>query len=701
LVQSSFRLLPAPRRAALRVLGTEVRGLLRDRRALFAGVILPVLLYPLLFAFNAKIEGLARSNMAAREIRLGLDERGLQPELAQRVRAALLEQEPLELVEFDGQDWRERALALHEGRPEAVEWELREARRKLSEGLDLLLIGASHPVLPARPYLRLCHSESDDVSAEAERRVRQALEQLHRDLREEQLDRALGSADPGRWLAAVSIDVASQADASGSALGRMLPLLAMAAVFSAAAYAALSCFAGEREAQSLETLLVAPVPARSIAWGKYLSVVGVAACALLGNLSSFVVCAALGWVRMGGQKLTSPWAEGALGLERMGLALLAISPAVLLVCAALVLVSARARTFREGQQLLLPLAILVMAPAALAGASDVPFDPAVACLPLFGSCLALRDALRGSLLPLPLFVSLSAQLAWTGLLLRALPHTLDAERIFAAASTEEEQLQRQMQSRAALLWGLLGVIAVYAVGGWLQALWAIGGLLATLWLLLPALAVAAARGTARRARESLADVLGLVRPRGLPLLGALLLAPALAWLVREWVPWQQRLLPLPSRALERGAGLEFLRELSVPALLFLMALSPAVGEELFFRGAIQSGLRKDLGALRAVSAQALLFAAAHASIYRFVPTFLVGLALGALRERTRCLGPCMVLHAAYDAWVLLSDRAAVLQDWRFTLLAIPGVLLVAGASPGPPRERSPDPLPSAHVSPPA
>ena len=70
----------------------------------------------------------------------------------------------------------------------------------------------------------------------------------------------LGSSDPGRGLDAEALDVASSEAAGGAALGRLLPLLSVLVVLSGGAFAALSAFAGERESQTLETLLVQPVP---------------------------------------------------------------------------------------------------------------------------------------------------------------------------------------------------------------------------------------------------------------------------------------------------------------------------------------------------------------------------------------------------------------------------------------------------------
>ena len=105
-------------------------------------------------------------------------------------------------------------------------------------------------------------------------------------------------------------------------------------------------------------------------------------------------------------------------------------------------------------------------------------------------------------------------------------------------------------------------------------------------------------------------------------------------------------------------------------------------EELLFRGALLSGMRRDLPAHNVIAWQALLFGAVHASIYRFLPTACVGAALAALTLRTRRLWPAVILHTTYNAILVLeliepsaTHRIAALA------LAIPGALLMCGVRP--------------------
>ena len=78
-------------------------------------------------------------------------------------------------------------------------------------------------------------------------------------------------------------------------------------------------------------------------------------------------------------------------------------------------------------------------------------------------------------------------------------------------------------------------------------------------------------------------------------------------------------------------------------LWLVVAVLPALAEELFFRGFLMAGFRK-LGAVPAIAITALLFAFAHSSIYRLAPTLLIGVLLGVIVWRTGSIVCGIVAH---------------------------------------------------------
>jgi uncharacterized protein len=90
-------------------------------------------------------------------------------------------------------------------------------------------------------------------------------------------------------------------------------------------------------------------------------------------------------------------------------------------------------------------------------------------------------------------------------------------------------------------------------------------------------------------------------------------------------------------------------------LLALYSLAPAVIEEIAFRGIIFERLGRVLDEREAWLVQAALFSVLHLSPVIFVTHFAMGLIFGWLRLRTRSLLPGMLLHAAWNAAVILLE----------------------------------------------
>ncbi len=113
---------------------------------------------------------------------------------------------------------------------------------------------------------------------------------------------------------------------------------------------------------------------------------------------------------------------------------------------------------------------------------------------------------------------------------------------------------------------------------------------------------------------------------------------------------------LPIKSTEHPA-LVFIRQAPVAwvvAVFAVTAILAPLGEELFFRGLVQSLLRKHLGGpWPAILATSVIFAAIHAPIYKDMPAlFLLSVALGYNYERTgRLLSP-ILMHTIFNAVML-------------------------------------------------
>lgn len=130
--------------------------------------------------------------------------------------------------------------------------------------------------------------------------------------------------------------------------------------------------------------------------------------------------------------------------------------------------------------------------------------------------------------------------------------------------------------------------------------------------------------------------------------------------------------------LGESAGME-LAEVPVGLLWLRLALVPAVGEELLFRGLMQGYLRP-WGGRAAVWGQAVLFALLHGEAPACFSALLSGLALGLCAETSGSLWPGMAFHLYNNTLALLGQSEAA-PAWVQPLLlfGLPAAALAAWA----------------------
>lgn len=86
-----------------------------------------------------------------------------------------------------------------------------------------------------------------------------------------------------------------------------------------------------------------------------------------------------------------------------------------------------------------------------------------------------------------------------------------------------------------------------------------------------------------------------------------------------------------------------------PVMLFIMAVMPAVIEELIFRGIVYSGYRKVGTKFMSVMLSAFLFGVMHGNLNQALYAFVLGVFLALLVEATGSLFSSMLFHFIYNA----------------------------------------------------
>jgi membrane protease YdiL (CAAX protease family) len=101
--------------------------------------------------------------------------------------------------------------------------------------------------------------------------------------------------------------------------------------------------------------------------------------------------------------------------------------------------------------------------------------------------------------------------------------------------------------------------------------------------------------------------------------------------------------------------------------IFVLCLVPAVCEEIYFRGFIQTSLRARWGAPWALVISAVLFAAMHGNIHYLHLYFLLGLIFGWAYEVSGTLWASIACHALNNCWTFVNH----VRDFEIPIEGVP------------------------------
>lgn len=518
-------------------------------------------------------------------------------------------------------------------------------------------------------------------SALARARLERELASFREHLRE---DRVRERALPAGFVRALDVqvgDVAPLMRRVADTLGRVLPMLLILLSVSGAMVAAVDMTAGEKDRATMQTLLCAPVRSWEIVLGKFLAVWSLSLISALANLTGIGLTASR--LAAAAQLDFSP---GLGWLAALGLLL----PATWTISALFLAVAVLARDVKDAGNFLGAVMLVVLMPIAVSMLPGVELDAWTAVAPLVNLALLIRALLVGHAAAPLVFLALLTSLAYAGLALGLAARAFGREQSLLGGTFSWRDLVRRSRTAATgpapavvLLLFPVAVVLMFHLGLTFAGSGLTTLLLATQFgaLLLP-VALAAWLG-----RYPLRETFALRRPSARSVAGAILIglsaSAGIGGVVLRLVPPPDSLVQDLQQVLQLG-----MEPASLWKLYLLIALVPALCEETFFRGLMLSGLRR-WGPWAAIGVSALLFGLLHGSIYRFLPTFLLGLLLGYAVWRSGSLFCGLIIHGLNNgliATVLWWGGGEVVENqaipWSLTLgglaLTAAGVALLSG-----------------------
>ncbi len=453
---------------------------------------------------------------------------------------------------------------------------------------------------------------------------------------------------PQQVIQAATVDVSTASQRTGGRFGRMLPLTLVLLALGGGLYTALDLFAGERERGTMETLLVSRVHRDAVTLAKFLIVLGATIASAMVAMFSLGISLYLGWFSLPGSD-AEPLTIGTLSL----IGILSL-PLLVQLSAGLVAMAARVPDYKTGQFLSMPVMLIALLPAALPLLPQVELGPLLALVPVSNIALTVVEVLSASPRWGMVALALGATVIHTGGALWLARAAMGQESAVLGPPGTAARHARGRYVHEAVGLFLLVLLLFWFIGQTTQTLDLVSGLVITQVVLigLPGIGMIAWLGLPQK--ETLQARLPKAPDFGLAIVGGIA-TPCVGQLVFEL---QGAVIPASEKILEQFQD-SLMLDLPLWALVVLIAVLPAIFEEILFRGAILGLLKKSMGPVARCLVVGILFGLLHLMLIRILPTGILGLIFTAAAIRSRSILVPMIMHLLNNGILVVSTTVWV------------------------------------------
>lgn len=618
---------------AMIVFRKETAEMLRDRRTLFTTIILPVVMYPLLF--------MGFSAIMSRQAGV-LEKRG----------ATIAFQDSLSLRDGSNLAVRDSISRQLGAIPYTTLIPSPPLAQQLYAEKELqAIVTVSDSLTPSglNTYqIKVQYDASNERGQLIFGKIRNAVQETEKLIVAERLQDRRVDPQLMRLFDVQTRDTSTSQKKMGMFLGMFLPYIMILTLVSGAATVAADLVAGEKERKTLETLLVSSASRGEIVLGKYLTIISMAMINVVINLISLSFS-----IRFLLSQSGLDTGEVQMPVKSFLILLVAMVPLATLFAALLLSISTFSRNMKEARTYEQPIMMVSMMLGMVSFIPSVDISNLLALVPVVNIALLFKAVLINEyeishlLLTIGSTLLLDALAIWMTVKLFATEAVLFRTEEEASLKTMRKGGLSLFSPQNGLIYYALALAALYYIGGNLQRADLMGGLVQTqLWIILIPVFVAL-----KIFRQKPAAVLRLKAPK----LKELLLIPFIAVSAAVVVTLIAQLInlvyPFPKEYLEQ-LGKLFTAELPLWKQLLIIAVAPGICEEILFRGFLMRFYEK-YGKVTAVVASALLFAVFHLDPFRFLPVLLLGGLLGYLTMRSGSIINSMFSHAVNNSLALL------------------------------------------------
>ena len=606
----------------------EILDVLRDKKTVLMMLVVPLILYPLMIVVGLQLMAKISTDMSEQNYKIAFD---FNDSAQLEERFYNLEQDGYSLTIVDKETF-------HEARENG----------NLSGVVDAYIAREN---IDGKDTFIIYYMSADTNSSYAADIIIEVLQSYSISLTTNIIEEA--NMDAEYVLSPISIktkDLSSNEESAGSLMGTLVPFMLVTSLLMGTMYPAIDTTAGERERGTLETVLTLPVTNQELFFSKFLTV------ATIG-----LVSALLNIISMGGigiymyNSVLNVSGDSGINMQQF---IPAICICILCVLAFAVFISAIsmcvcvfAKSYKEANNYITPLTLVVMFASMVSLVPNAVLNSNMALIPVVNICLLIRDLLVFKFDISIIMLVLVSNIIYGMLSVILLGKIYNSEAILFGDGSTSVQI---FEKRSNLIKGgvpTLGdvclvlavtVVAIIYIGGSIQLEFGYYGVLGTqlIILLIPLLAAwytkKSIKDTFRLKKCSVRYIFGGI----IMMVGTILVGMVITGITG---------IIFKNSATELTESMYYLLGDNFFATLLVVAVAPAICEEMMFRGYVLTSLEAKINYKKAIIIAALLFGAYHMNMVQFFTTAFLGGIICYVAHKSKSLIPGMFMHFINNA----------------------------------------------------
>ncbi len=445
-------------------------------------------------------------------------------------------------------------------------------------------------------------------------------------------------------------DTASETESIGQLIGQILPMLLLLGVSIGVIYPTIDIVTGEKERNTLETLMSLPITSLEIVTSKFIAI---ALCGIVSTVLNFFSIGVSMWFLVYSLSQSMGGGDVFSGIEMDQMILPLFITAIcfvtftLFVSALSMVVVSFAKTFKEAQNYITPLMLMTIFPAYITYMPTVKLDYITSFVPVVNIALLVKEMFNFELNVGNIFLVVLSNLVYCVLAIIILGKVFNDESILFGDKKSFKLVEGRSNLETGGVPGTTDGAVLFTVG--IVVLFYVGSLLGAVLTSLPLIAIST-------------QILILMMPLlycyyikcdfkktfllnkfnyiyvliGIPLTACSFIVTLLGQNVLYWlIPSLKEFAELFSGALDFG---------SIPLEIAVICIAPAICEELFFRGFLLTSFKVNKYPVIAILVTSVLFGLFHMNLLQFVTGFSLGIVLGFVTYKSKSIYPAIILH---------------------------------------------------------